>query len=183
MRKRTSDMVGESFGSLTVQSYCGMRVTAKCGCGSVRDYSAYDMRRGKITNCGCKPEALTARHPKAFRAWWNAVQRCHNPKNKSYPTYGGVGVTVAKEWRNNFASFFAYIGEPPSVGHSLDRFPDPFGNYEPGNVRWATLSEQQRNTRKNHEIWKAGFSAQQIRCMSVKKAGVRYRSKKKVMAL
>jgi hypothetical protein len=59
---------------------------------------------------------------------------------------------MCEEWLNSFAAFFAYIGPRPSQFHSLDRFPNNDGGYEPGNVRWATKKEQDRNTRRNHWI-------------------------------
>lgn len=178
MRQQTSHMIGKQYGNLTVTAFQGKRVTASCVCGSARDYEARELRRGRIVSCGCKPDCITARHPKAFRAWWGAIQRCHNPKNKAYARYGGAGVSVAHSWRESFAAFLNSIGDPPTSGHSLDRYPDPFGNYEPGNVRWATLSEQQRNTRKNHEIWKSGMSAEQIAATRQRGAEAKYRAKK-----
>lgn len=71
--------------------------------------------------------------------------RCLYPSVENYPRYGGIGVKVAEEWVDDFAAFFAHVGPRPSPKHSLDRFPDPRGNYEPGNVRWATATEQARN--------------------------------------
>ena len=172
-------MVGKVYGCLTVEAFTGKRVVARCACGSAREYDGRDMRRGRIISCGCKPQALTARHPKAFRAWWGAIQRCHNPNYKAYATYGLAGVRVADEWKDSFGAFFAAVGDTPTDKHSLDRFPDPFGNYEPGNVRWATAEQQARNQRRNHEIWKSGLSAKQVRRMRMRKAELKYRAKKK----
>lgn len=52
-------------------------------------------------------------------------------------------------WRESFRTFFEYVGKRPSRNHSLDRYPDKDGDYEPGNVRWATAKQQSRNTRRN----------------------------------
>lgn len=73
------------------------------------------------------------------------MQRTGNPKNSHYAYYGGRGVTVCERWQT-FDGFLADMGMRPK-GTTLDRFPNNDGNYEPGNVRWATRSEQQRNTR------------------------------------
>jgi hypothetical protein len=80
------------------------------------------------------------------------LERCRNPKSKSYARYGGRGVRVCEKWQRGFWHFFADVGPRPSAGHTLDRFPDQGGDYEPGNVRWATKKEQQRNLRSNRVI-------------------------------
>ncbi len=82
-----------------------------------------------------------------YRAWKALIERCENAKCKAYKNYGGRGVRVAPEWRKSFTAFLSHIGARPSVDHSIDRFPNKDGNYEPGNVRWATRSEQNRNRR------------------------------------
>jgi|SRR5262249_26096956 len=82
-----------------------------------------------------------------FKAWENMIQRCYNTAHKSYSVYGGLGVVVCDRWRKDFTAFFADVGPRPSSQHSLDRFPNNAGNYEPGNVRWATTEEQNRNQR------------------------------------
>ncbi len=74
------------------------------------------------------------------------IKRCHNPSDSAYPNYGGRGIIVCDRWRHSFAAFLEDMGEPPT-GLSLDRWPDNNGNYEPGNVRWATDLEQAANKR------------------------------------
>jgi hypothetical protein len=79
---------------------------------------------------------------------WNAMlHRCIDKKRNCFPRYGGRGITVCKRWMN-FENFLYDMGPRPSMSYSLDRFPDPDGNYEPGNCRWATASEQARNRAK-----------------------------------
>jgi len=79
------------------------------------------------------------------QAWVQMRQRCFNPKKKSYEYYGGKGITVCDEWKDSFIAFYSHIVPRPSDKHSLDRI-DVNGNYEPGNVRWATQLEQCNNT-------------------------------------
>ena len=87
-----------------------------------------------------------------YGIWAAMKQRCYNPKNIAYARYGGLGVSVYQEWVDSFEAWFDYIGPRPSSAHSQDRYPNKFGNYEPGNVRWATPKEQQRNMRSNHPL-------------------------------
>lgn len=80
-----------------------------------------------------------------YTSWLNMKQRCTNPKSGQFHNYGARGITISPRWVNSFENFLADMGERPE-GCSLDRI-DVNGNYEPGNCRWATASQQCRNTR------------------------------------
>jgi hypothetical protein len=85
------------------------------------------------------------RFPRAeYCIWYGMIRRCCNPRDPAFPSYGGRGIGVSARWRDDFMAFFADIGPRPSLGHSLDRL-DNLRGYEPGNCRWATRSQQQRN--------------------------------------
>lgn len=83
---------------------------------------------------------------KEYRAWKEMRQRCSNKKRWDYKYYGELGVTICERW-DDYLSFLADMGRKPSPKHSLDRFPNPNGNYEPTNCRWATSIEQALNRR------------------------------------
>jgi hypothetical protein len=81
------------------------------------------------------------------------ISRCKNPKNIGYKNYGGRGIRVCDRWRfgedgkSGYECFISDVGRRPSSDHSIDRYPDNDGNYEPTNVRWATRKEQRDNQR------------------------------------
>lgn len=78
--------------------------------------------------------------------WYGMIARCHNPNHASFKRYGARGIVVCARWRDSFDAFAADVGERPSPSHSLDRWPNNDGNYEPNNVRWATPREQADNS-------------------------------------
>lgn len=86
-------------------------------------------------------------HPAEYRTWANMKYRCFNPRAKQWPGYGGRGITVCDRWADSFFAFLADVGPRPSPLHSIDRFPNNNGNYEPGNCRWATSLEQSERKR------------------------------------
>lgn len=87
------------------------------------------------------------------------IQRCYNSAHKFYPYYGGRGIKVCKRWRgrDGFKNFSHDMGAPPRR-HTIDRYPDNNGDYTPENCRWATRSQQARNTRFNRVISYKGKS-------------------------
>lgn len=95
------------------------------------------------------------RHSAEYRIWADMVARCTRPTNRSFKNYGGRGITLYAEWRKDFAAFYKYIGAKPSAHHSLDRIDNNKG-YEPGNIRWATLEEQNSNKRNNRLVYYQG---------------------------
>lgn len=166
MGRPTPDLAGQRFGRLVAIRrepnapkqalwFC------ECDCGRTAVVSSPALRHGKTKSCGCWrrefPAATKTRHGYAtrdetgnyrhavYRIWRGMRSRCENPNQPHYPRYGGRGIKVCERWRD-FANFLADMGERPSPRHSLDRI-DSDGDYEPGNVRWATASEQRHNAR------------------------------------
>lgn len=163
--QRLIDLTGKQFGKLTVTGR-GEGPTPRpywtcvCECGGAVTVSGDNLRRGKATSCGCRVAEKNAelrmthghtvndgRTPE-YGSWSGMNKRCHNPNNRAYPDYGGRGIQVCPEWRESFEAFYAHIGPKPGPGYSVDRINND-GNYEPGNVRWATAKEQANNRRNS----------------------------------
>lgn len=163
------DLSGQRFGRLVVVGRAenrGERVSwrCRCDCGGTKTVTAKHLRNGRSASCGClSPEvnrarltkhghARAKRFTKEYRSWSLMKSRCLSESDPNYWRYGGRGITVCERWRDDFASFLADVGPAPGSGKSwgLERI-DVNGNYEPGNVRWATQAEQTRNTRAN--VW------------------------------
>jgi hypothetical protein len=92
-----------------------------------------------------------------YRVWSSIKSRCLNPSHRAYRNYGGRGITIAKEWADDFLAFLVHVGRRPSNRHSIDRINNQLG-YQPGNIRWSTDIEQNRNRRNNHILTLNGES-------------------------
>src|SRR5581483_2074162 len=81
----------------------------------------------------------------ARRTWAVMIRRCYDPRHDAFRYYGAEGITVCESWRRSFEQFLQDVGPRPD-GMTLDRV-DPSRGYEPGNVRWATHSQQMQHRR------------------------------------
>lgn len=97
-----------------------------------------------------KRDVILTDHP-LYGIWTNIKTRCFNEKSPRYKDYGGRGVGMAEAWQEDFLVFASDMGPRPP-GTSIDRFPNPDGNYEPGNCRWADSIEQNNNRRNNRRL-------------------------------
>jgi hypothetical protein len=84
-----------------------------------------------------------------YDCWVAMKARCLNSQHPMYKHYGARGITVCNQWISSFETFLHDMGSKPTVKHTLDRI-NVNGNYEPGNCRWATIQEQQKNRRDNN---------------------------------
>jgi hypothetical protein len=80
--------------------------------------------------------------------WYAMKQRCYNPNTDGYQYYGGKGIRVCERWLESFDNFFQDMGARPSAKHTIERL-DNDVDYGPKNCRWATQTEQSRNTSRN----------------------------------
>jgi hypothetical protein len=160
------DLVGKRFGRLLVLSFhsknskgAHVRWNCFCDCGNTTVVLSGNLKNGHTKSCGClKDESIGSwKHGKKdtseYNSWSGAIQRCTNPNNEAYPRYGGRGICFFGGWvgEHGFENFYAYMGPKPTPEHSLDRWPNNDGHYEPGNVRWGTDEQQRRN--KNSNRW------------------------------
>lgn len=126
-----------------------------CDCGEAALIQATNLKNGHTVSCGCLRRESTSKRRKKhgfsnerlYNAWLSMRRRCESESSHAYKWYGGRGIKVCDRWQL-FENFMKDMGTPPSPKHSLDRI-DCDGNYEPGNCRWATMKDQQRNRRNN----------------------------------
>ena len=125
------------------------------GCGKTALVTTGNLNRG-TQSCGCLIREAVVRSKVThgltktteYRIWRGVVQRCHNENHDHYVDYGGRGITMCDEWRNDFMVFLRDMGPRPSAKHTLDRKENDKG-YCKDNCRWATVLEQQNNKRTN----------------------------------
>lgn len=131
----------------------------QCGCGQPAPIAKKTYR--KIGHIAGKPVRFIVGHHKkthgysrtspTYGSWSAMLSRCTNPNASDWPRYGGRGITVCEKWLHSFECFLRDMGDrPPDT--TLDRYPNNDGNYEPGNCRWATATQQSRNRRSNHPL-------------------------------
>lgn len=151
-----SPVVGQRYGQWVIEDLAASHPTqhhrrawARCDCGELRLVNFALLRKGISSSCGHKLHGLkyvvNGERNLTYTSWVHMRSRCLNPKHHAWASYGGRGITVCERWSNDFRAFVADMGERPSQQHSIDRYPKRDGNYEPGNCRWATKSEQRLN--------------------------------------
>lgn len=156
MRK---DLTGCKFGDLTVIRQVESRKRQRfwlcaCSCGKTTIVGTGNLTSGKTKSCGHRKSPK--KHGKAgtriYGIYQNMKQRCGNPNNTNYKSYGGRGIKVCRDWQESFESFFEWaLSNGYDKNLELDRI-NVNGDYSPDNCRWITHLEQCQNRRTNVKI-------------------------------
>lgn len=162
------DLIGQKFGKLTVvkeiEPYRSPKGQVKrkflciCDCGNTCSVVYSGLKSGRTKSCGCYNSEIARqvntthgkRKDPLYTEWYGIKGRCLNPNHSRYVDYGERGIKICDEWLNSFEKFYDYVSVLPNCrkkGYTLDRI-DNDGNYEPGNVRWATVLTQNTNQRR-----------------------------------
>lgn len=161
MELRYKDLVGLKFNRLTVISkelpnkHRKRMWLCKCDCGNITTVVSQALVSNHTKSCGCLnwelqknknrykgiTHGMSGENPE-YRAWASIKERCYNKDCKPYKWYGGRGIKMYDKWVYDFKAFYDYVGNRPSPKHSIDRYPNNDGNYEPNNIRWATQKQQ-----------------------------------------
>ena len=156
------DLTGQRFGLLTVLRKYGhsgkcREVTwlCKCDCGNETVVIGHDLRKGTTQSCGCfrklREVEANIKHGGSkeplYKRWCGIKRRCYTTSNKDYKNYGGRGIKMCDEWKNDYSAFKEWALNNGFEEHlTIERINND-GNYEPSNCKWATVKEQNQNKR------------------------------------
>jgi hypothetical protein len=191
------DLTGQRFGRLTVIALIQKasrknnrtKYQCRCDCGNMLIVESDHLKRGHTQSCGCyKKEHISTANKthgisnhRLCSIWHGIKRRCYCEKATGYENYGGRGITMCAEWRDNIHAFYDWaLFHGYSDDLSIDRIDNNRG-YSPDNCRWATKKEQQRNNRRNYLLTIAG----ETKCLSewLDQTGVAFKTAQKRLLL
>ena len=169
-----NDLMGKKFGRLKVVSFDGIKYRyaywkCKCECGNTTSVRGSHLIEGTTTSCGCYKKELSSKMIKElctthdlsssrlYAVYKSIKSRCYSKNQIRYKDYGGRGIKMCDEWKNDFKAFYdwayenGYDEKAKLMECTIDRI-DNDGNYEPSNCRWVSMKEQSLNKRTNHRV-------------------------------
>ena len=168
---KLKDLKGQRFERLTVLERDCLSEKGKvrwiciCDCGNHVSVLSRSLLGGMTQSCGCLQRETVKKtmykhgryKSRLYHVWDGMKSRCYRPNTSCYENYGGRGITVCNEWRNDFKAFYEWAianGYDENAEHgecTLDRI-NVDGNYEPSNCRWVSEKVQANNTSRNRMI-------------------------------
>lgn len=168
------DLTGHRFGKWTVLNRAENKISKTgntfvvwncvCDCGCQKNVYASSLQSGRSKSCGCEQRSMSRENAKLlftthgetktrlYQIWAGVKKRCCNPQAYNYKDYGGRGITMCKEWLNDYLVFKQWaIDNGYAENLSIDRI-DVNGNYEPSNCRWADRQMQCNNKRNSRKF-------------------------------
>lgn len=174
---KVENLVGQQFSRLTVLERAGSdkRGSAlwkcQCTCGRITTALTYQLKSGAKKSCGClSKEKATKRllkhsesNTRLYKVWKGIKRRCYNANDSQYKNYGGRGIKMCQEWKDNYIAFRdfmlskGYDETLPFRAQTIERI-DVNGDYEPCNCKLVTMKEQNINKRCNHKVTYKGVT-------------------------